>query len=83
MNQSILGRVFAWLSAAYQHQQAVHRLSRLDDRIQRDIGLDRTEIPEVVGDGLPPMEEPVTRGRGPLPGSGFRLRPGTSRGALR
>ena len=81
MNHSILGRAFAWLAAAYQRQQAIHRLSSLDDHILRDIGIDRSEIPQIVGDGLPPMEVPVTRGRGPLPG--FRLRPGTSRSALR
>lgn len=81
MNHSILGRVFARLAAAYQRQQAIHRLSKLDDHILRDIGLDRREIPRVVGDGLPPMEAPLSRGRRPL--TGFRLRPGTSRSALR
>ena len=81
MNHSILGRVFTWLTAAYQRQQAIHRLSKLDDHILRDIGLDRSEIPGVVGDGLPPVETAVGRGKGPLPG--FRLRPGTSRSACR
>ena len=81
MKHSILGRVFARLAAAYQRQQAIHRLSKMDDRILRDIGLDRSQIPEVVGDGLPPMDVPLTRGRGPL--TGFRLRPGTSRSACR
>ena len=81
MNQSILGRVCARLAAAFQRQQAIHRLSRLDDRMLRDIGIQRRDIPAVVGDGLPPMEVPVSRGRGPL--TGFRLRPGTSRAALR
>ena len=81
MTHSILGRVFARLAAAYQRQQAIHRLSSLDDRILSDIGLERSEIPEAVGDGLPPMEVALTRGRGPL--TGFRLRPGTSRSACR
>ena len=50
-------------------------------RFLGDIGIQRRDIPAVVGDGLPPMEVPVSRGRGPL--TGFRLRPGTSRAALR
>ena len=45
---SFLGRMAARLSRAWVRRQAINGLTRLDDRLLRDIGLERDGIPDAV-----------------------------------
>ncbi|MFO1172980.1 MAG: DUF1127 domain-containing protein [Hyphomicrobiaceae bacterium] len=45
---SRLGNVFGWAFAAYRRHRMERELYELDDRMLRDIGLTRTEIPHLV-----------------------------------
>ena len=45
---SFLGRMAAGLSRAWVRRQAINGLSRLDERLLRDIGLERDGIPDAV-----------------------------------
>ncbi len=43
-----IGGVFGWAVAAYRRHRMERELYELDDRMLRDIGLTRTEIPHLV-----------------------------------
>ena len=40
----MLKKLYAWILAALREQQTYQELRRLDDRMLRDIGLDRTHL---------------------------------------
>jgi uncharacterized protein YjiS (DUF1127 family) len=40
----MLNKFFRWISAALSERQAYNELRRLDDRMLRDIGLDRGRL---------------------------------------
>jgi len=44
-------RLFKWVATERQMQRSVGELSLLDDRILRDIGIDRSEITSAVRHG--------------------------------
>jgi uncharacterized protein YjiS (DUF1127 family) len=56
-----LARVFAESIAAYKARQAVRELTRLDDRMLRDIGLTRGEIEFAVRPDKAPTPASLTR----------------------
>jgi uncharacterized protein YjiS (DUF1127 family) len=41
-------RLFRQAQAEWQHRRAMKELYQLDDRMLRDIGLDRSEVPRVA-----------------------------------
>ncbi len=60
---SLLGRTAARLSRAWIRRQAINGLTRLDDRLLRDIGLERDGIPDAVDAMLrnEPLPAPAPR----------------------
>lgn len=60
---SFLGRMAARLSRAWVRRQAINGLTRLDDRLLRDIGLERDGIPDAVDAMLrnEPLPAPAPR----------------------
>ena len=40
----MLNRLYAWILTALRERQTYHELRRLDDRMLRDIGLDRGRL---------------------------------------
>jgi uncharacterized protein YjiS (DUF1127 family) len=40
----MLKKLYAWISAALRQRQTYRELTRLDDRMLRDIGLDRSQL---------------------------------------
>ena len=43
-----MSNTFAWLKTAADRRAAIKRLQKLDDRVLKDIGMDRSEIETVV-----------------------------------
>jgi uncharacterized protein YjiS (DUF1127 family) len=41
----MLKKLYAWISTALRERQTHRELQRLDDRMLRDIGLDRAHLP--------------------------------------